>query len=84
MSLRNCISIFSNPAMMNAAKGAAKMTEQLQQIQGLPLAETTSFSMMGRNMTIIVEDAKGNERVVDPSGGGYSNNAACVGGGTMA
>ena len=46
---------FSNPAFMNAAKNAAKMTEQLQQIQGLPLAEKSSVSVMGRNMTTIKE-----------------------------
>lgn len=46
---------FSNPAFMNAMKGASNMTEQLQQIQGLPLAETTSFSLMGRSMTTTKE-----------------------------
>ncbi|MCX6620046.1 MAG: GMC family oxidoreductase [Acidobacteria bacterium] len=35
-----------------------------------------------RNPRVVV-DAKGQERVVAPSGPGYSNNAGCVGGGTL-
>ncbi len=31
----------------------------------------------------VVVDARGNERIVEPSGPGYNNNAACVGGGTL-
>jgi choline dehydrogenase-like flavoprotein len=31
----------------------------------------------------VIVDTKGNERIVEPSGPGYSNNAACVGGGTL-
>jgi choline dehydrogenase-like flavoprotein len=31
----------------------------------------------------VILDAKGEARVVQPSGPGYSNNAACVGGGTL-
>jgi uncharacterized protein (DUF2141 family) len=46
---------FTNPAFMNAAKNAAKAAEQMQQVQGLPLAEKTSFSMMGRNTTVTKE-----------------------------
>src|SRR4051794_2835982 len=31
----------------------------------------------------VVVDGQGRERIVSPSQGGYSNNAACVGGGTV-
>lgn len=43
---------FSNPAFM---KNAAKAMDQLQQVQGLPLAEKTSVNMMGRSMTTLKE-----------------------------
>lgn len=43
---------FSNPAFM---KNAAKVAEQLEQVQGLPLAEKTSVNMMGRSMTTAKE-----------------------------
>ena len=36
----------------------------------------------GSNPRVLVEE-KGTERIVQPSGGGYNNNAACVGGGTL-
>jgi choline dehydrogenase-like flavoprotein len=36
----------------------------------------------GKNPRVIVDD-KGRERIVQPSGNGYQNNAACVGGGTQ-
>lgn len=35
----------------------------------------------GRNPRVLMDG--GHERIVDPSEGGYSNNAACVGGGTF-
>jgi hypothetical protein len=38
----------SNPTFM---RDAAKFAEQLQKVEGLPLAENTSVSMMGRSMT---------------------------------
>jgi hypothetical protein len=43
---------FSNPAFM---KNAAKMAEQMQKVEGLPLAENTSVNMMGRSMTTTKE-----------------------------
>jgi hypothetical protein len=43
---------FSNPAFM---KSAAKFAEQMQKVEGLPLAETTSVSMMGRSMNTTKE-----------------------------
>ena len=35
-----------------------------------------------KNPRVVVDD-KGREKIVKPTGGGYSNNAACVGGGTF-
>jgi len=46
------LSSFSNPAFM---KSAAKMAEQMQKVEGLPLAETSSMNMMGRSMTTTKE-----------------------------
>lgn len=31
----------------------------------------------------VIMDRNGRQRIVEPSGGGYNNNAACVGGGTL-
>ena len=49
------LSVLSNPAMMTAMKDTAKATEHLQQIQGLPLAETTTVKILGRGTTITKE-----------------------------
>jgi hypothetical protein len=43
---------FSNPAFM---KNAAKLTEQLEQVQGLPLAEKLSVNVMGHSTTTTKE-----------------------------
>jgi hypothetical protein len=44
-----------NPAMMSMMKDMAKATEHLQQIQGIPLAETTSVKVFGRGTTTTKE-----------------------------
>ena len=41
----------SNPAFMQATKGAASAVDQLQQVQGMPLSESSTINMMGRTMT---------------------------------
>jgi hypothetical protein len=46
------LATFSNPAFM---RNAAKVTEELQKVEGIPLAETTSVSAMGRSMNTTKE-----------------------------
>jgi hypothetical protein len=42
------LSSFANPAFM---KNAAKFAEQMQKVEGIPLAETSTVSVMGRSTT---------------------------------
>ena len=46
------LTAFSNPAL---ARNAGKISEQLQKVEGLPLSETMTVSMMGRGMTTTKE-----------------------------
>ncbi len=49
------LSTLINPAMRSAMKDAAKGMEHLQQIQGIPLAETSTFKIFGRGTTTTKE-----------------------------
>lgn len=53
----------SNPMF----KGAAKLGEKMKEVQGFPLAETTTFSMMGKTKTTGREAVEVKQGPVDPS-----------------